>query len=448
MSDKKSDNDNGGDLDGLRIKKVPVFQSAKEKKVKGAEAAPAALGKESAAESTAYHAANRANATVIEFPTPASKAWKVLRGGKDAKLEVLSEAVEQSAAASVQFGAAGLSASVSASTRHEKVEVTKAAATTNEAILKALKATGGVGKDGKPLTLEEIAKIVSDELGLDAADEAARKEMAQSVAKQLGAGLRVERGGSQLNASIGSGQGGGGGAPGAGTVGGELVAGAAALVGGMASLAGGAIGALGRGIGGLGADNSPAARFKNAIVLPTISEYRVRKLEETTADYGASLEQFWALPKLQMLRAEIEERARVTGMSVPDAMAKMKPGGELAELHNKFVAEVAASPEAVKAKVALDGALKSYIKQHERSWEELRSADVDENPKHRDAKTRVEATQDKMAALTALSPVFGGEKESHAQRFGEAMEAVMARMRELTAMVIDKLRGGVSHDAS
>ena len=139
---------------------------------------------------------------------------------------------------------------------------------------------------------------------------------------------------------------------------------------------------------------------------------------------------------------------RKTGISVPDAMAKMKPGGEWAELHDKFVKEVAASPEATQSKVAMDKALSSWIRQYDHGNEDLLGADVDGNPNHMKAKSRIDATKDKMEEKAADSPVFGGESESHAERLKAAVQAIIERIKEVLQAVRQKVFGGEAEHAA
>ena len=229
------------------------------------------------------------------------------------------------------------------------------------------------------------------------------------------------------------------------------------MIGGLASLAtgsvralGAAVGAAGRGIGGIGNWGKPefaGSSYDHVSVMPTISEYRLNQIDKSTANYEKSLNNFWKIEPMAALRSEIEERARKTGISVPDAMEKMKPGGEWGELHDKFVKAVAASPESLQAKVTLDKALQSYTRQYENGTEELMNADMG-NPDSVKARKKVEASKEKMEGLAAQTPVFGGETESHAERLKAAIEAVIERVREMLQAVGQKLFGGGNDHAA
>lgn len=326
-------------------------------------------------------------------------------------------------------------------------------------------------KDGK-VSLDEVAKVLLRKMGiknediekLEAMDAEARAKALSQISERLAVALREEKG-TELRAGVSVGgrgapvaEGGAVRGPGAGTVANELLATGGALVGGMAALAGGSVrlagaaaGALGRSASALGQgikDARETKRFDAVSVLPTISEYRVKKVEEAAENYSNAVDSFWKVPPMAAMRHEIEERARTTGISVPDAMAKMKPGGEWAELHDKFVKEVAASPEATQSKVAMDKALSSWIRQYDHGSEEMLGADVDGNPNHRKAKARIDATKDKMEEKTSDSPIFGGESESHAERLKAAVQAIIERIREVLQAVRQKVFGGEAEHAA
>lgn len=432
MSDKRNDNDSASEMDALRIKSMPTFKAPERKGAPSADAQ---------APNGAKSVSSVIDASELKRQGP---KLVVVKGGSNLSGQEFRErTVERSASAKVEAGSDGLSASVSLGTR---TEVKEGSAVTIESLQEALRASG-LGKDGKPVSLEDIARVVREQLGIDIDEQDERAEEVRGVAEHLAAGIRQESG-SQVSAGVSAGSGAGPAGTAGSTVGAELAGGAAALVGGIAGLVGGSMRAVGASLSGLGAKpESPISRFNDVMMLQGITSYRVKKVEDLASEYAGALDTFWQLPKMQMLRSEIEERARQSGLSVPDAMAKMKPGGEWEELHNKFTAEVAASPEATKAKVALDSALKGFIKQHDRSMQELETADLDGNPKHRDAQDRVEAAQEKMSELTALSPVFAGERQSHAERFTQALNELLERLRNRIAMVLDKTFGRASHDS-
>ena len=144
---------------------------------------------------------------------------------------------------------------------------------------------------------------------------------------------------------------------------------------------------------------------------------------------------------MEKLHKEIAERARTTGISVQDAMAKMRPGGELQDLHEKFVKEVGSSNEAKDAKVALDKSLKSYMNQVENSSEELLSAELDSNPSHKKAKDRIDQSNKKMQELTGQTPIFEGEEKSHAEALKDRIKEITEKIAEMFKNIKARLTG-------
>lgn len=325
-------------------------------------------------------------------------------------------------------------------------------------ILSDLKAKG-VDVEKGPIPLDKVSEVIMERLGINVDDlkdlkDKEREQRIEQIANQLALVLRAEKGG-EVRAGMSAGASVTASADGTvkvqGHIAGELIATGGAMVGGLASLAGGsakvvgaAAGALGRGLG-LGSigprSTSPAKRFEGVAVLPTISEYRVSKVEESASNYERAVGRFWKVPPMAGLRSEIEERAQKAGLSISDAMAKMKPDGEWADIHARFVKEVAASPEAIQAKVGMDQAIKSWIRQYDHGSEELLNADLEDNPNMRKAKNRVEATKGKMEELAGQTPVFGGETQSHAERLQAAVQAIMERLKEMLMSVRDKIFG-------
>lgn len=313
--------------------------------------------------------------------------------------------------------------------------------------------------------LDAIAKMLLAQMGykkediakIEAMESTARDEEIARIFEKLQSALKQEKGAvTKSTGHNGSGQ---NGEKNNATVASELLAAGGALVGGVASLAlggsakilGAAVKSLGMGsstetMGFFGSGTAKAHQFDAVAVLPKISEYRVKKTEEAEQKYSMAVETFWKVPPMALLRREIEERARKSGLSVVDVMEKMKPDGELKDLHDKFIKEVAASPEATQSKVFMDKALSSWIRQYDRASEEMLSADIDENPGHKKAKDRLDASKNNMELKTAESPVFGGESESHAERFRAAIEAILKSIRELFQAVRNKVSGEeVSH---
>lgn len=460
--------ENDMDMDGLKIKqglkkfgptKTAVNDSAQVESEENGVKSSVKSGNETDGKiSTKFRILPGGKAEVIQIPTqpqPTELKADIFTSSKSSK----------SLEANVGVGSEGVSANVGMSmSKSTEVKTGVAAQINKEDVLAEVQAKG---KDGK-VPLDELSKVLLRQMGvknediekLEAMDADAR---AKAVAQKLAVALREEKG-AELRAGVSVGGRGDLAAegsvrgPGAGTVANELLATGGALIGGIAALAGGSVrlagaaaGALGRGAATLGQgikDAREAKRFDAVSVLPTISEYRVKKVEEAAETYGNAVDSFWRVPPMAAMRHEIEERARKTGISVADAMAKMKPGGEWADLHDKFVKEVAASPEATQSKVAMDKALSSWIRQYDHGNEELLGADVDGNPNHAKAKARIDATKDKMEEKTAESPIFGGESESHAERLKAAVQAIIERIKEILQAVRQKAFGGEVEHAS
>lgn len=390
---------------------------------------------------------------------PKSGHLRIVRGGANLTSDDLKAAREKATAGATVAASASVAAAASVSAS-VGASVTSKSEVGNDELMAAVKEELG---DKSP-SFASVAEIVLKKLGIDPdklqdEKDAERLQMIQEIAATLQAQFRVEKG-AEIRAGVSAGASmqatADGSVRASASLAGEILASGGAVVGGLASLAGGsaqAMGAaaksLGRFLSGSPDPHSPSGKFGRVTLLPTISEYRVGKVEEATNNYEKAMTDFWKLEPMSALRSEIEKRARTSGMSVPDAMAKMKPGGEWGDLHEKFVQAVADSPEALQQKVAMDSALKSFIRQVGNGREELLSADVDENPAQLRAKRRIEASEDRMQEMTKMSPLFGGESQSHAERLREALENIVERLRELVASMREKIMGhGVSHDAS
>ena len=373
-----------------------------------------------------------------------------------------SQKVDKKFDASVGVDKDGVNASVGFSmSKSTEVKAGVATKLDKERVLAEVQAKG---KDGK-VPLDELSKVLLRKMGvkpedienLEALDAEERAQAVARISEQFAVALREEKG-TEIRGGISvGGRGRGAPAPEGGATasvggvianevaatGGALIGGIASLAGGSARLAGAAANALGRGVAALGQGlmSKRAQPFEVVSVLPTISEYRVKKVEEAARNYDKAVDSFWQVPPMAVMRKEIEERARQSGLSVPDAMEKMKPGGEWADLHDKFVKEVAASPDAIQSKVAMDKALSSWVRQYDHGSEELLGADVEGNPNHKKAKSRIEATKDAMEAKAAESPVFGGESESHAERLKAAVQAIMERIKEILHAVGQRFTG-------
>ncbi len=219
-----------------------------------------------------------------------------------------------------------------------------------------------------------------------------------------------------------------------------LVEGGMSLIGGGATLVGAALKAGGQAVSavaGVFGDGAPAG----VSVLPRISEYRVDQAEKSANAYESALQKLWDSGKLPNVRKEIEARARLTGLSVEDVMEKMKPNGEMADLHEKFCAAVAESPDAQTQKRAMDKALEGWVRQYGRGKEELLNPETEGNP-HTDAlRDRLDGTCDKMKRNASTAPIFDGEDKSHSEKLREAIQRIMEKLKEIARDFVDMVRG-------
>ena len=442
-----NDNHKGTDsapMDELRTKAIPAF---------GPKAGPKL---DAASDATA----KPAGVINVDKADLAPGKMRIIQGGKSLGAEEFSaRRLTETEVSGRVTGGAKIEATSGTTKASASVGVSA------EASVKSTTVEGIAAGGPDQVSLAAAAKLVLEQYGLDMeklkdADAETRELMEkriQEVAAQLQAGFKAERTEVKAGASLGvqAGMSSDGATWGKASLAGEVMASASAVVGGLASLAGGSVsaigaaaGALGRGLAGL--KSQPAATpFNGVAVLPTISEYRVQKVEEPVTAYERAQENFWKVPAMAELRKQIEARARETGLSVSDAMEKMKPGGEWADMHAEFDRRVRASPDAMGAKVAMDAAIKSFIRQNGRAREELLTADVDENPQHKKAKQRVAEAEDKMQEMAAQTPIFGGESESHSNRLKEALQAILERLREIAAAVRERVFGsGVPHAAN
>lgn len=235
----------------------------------------------------------------------------------------------------------------------------------------------------------------------------------------------------------------------------SLVGGAASLTGAVFKGAGKVASALAGAIRGSDSGNQAQVAPSEAIepasggvtVLPRLSDYRVEQVEKAASSYEDAHKAFWESGAMPDVRKEIEERARVTGISVEDVMEKMKPNGEMAELGERFNAAVAASPDAQSHKKVMDKALEGWGRQHRRAQDELLNPEQ-EGTAHRDSlKDRLDKAQGKMKQHTSDLPLFDGEDKSHAEKLREMIAKIVEKITEFAKGVVNAVRGKKTADA-
>lgn len=233
-----------------------------------------------------------------------------------------------------------------------------------------------------------------------------------------------------------------------------LAEGGMSLLGGAAALTGAALKAGGKVASSLAgalrerdgseAQEAPAA---GVAVLPRISEYRVDQAEKAANAYEDAMQKLWESGNLPNVRKEIEERARQTGLSVEDVMDKMKPNGEMSDLHEKFRTAVAESPDAQTNKKAMDKALDGWVRQYGRGQEELLNPETEGNPHFEALRDRLDNSHGRMQKNTANAPLFDGEDKSHAEKLRETIQRIMEKLKEIAKDFVNMVRGKKGADA-
>jgi hypothetical protein len=244
------------------------------------------------------------------------------------------------------------------------------------------------------------------------------------------------------------------------------VKGGAALAEGVGALVGGTfnlVGAAGKAAGQaahsvadwtrskLAGDTDKAAQAEAAAsglpaVLPRLSEYRITQVEKAAASFGTEADAFWnSSNKMTALRAEMERVARERGLSVQDVAQKMKPGGDFAELRQKFNEAVTDNPEAGGRRKAMDKALDSYVRQFGRAQEELLNPEQHGNPHYDRYKQRLNRAHTDIENNAAGVPAFENDKgtldPSHFEKLREAVARIMEKVKEVAQEFIAMFSG-------
>ena len=328
--------------------------------------------------------------------------------------------------------------------------------------------------------LKAIAASVLAERGADPSHPQARltQEELDRVAQHLNlqGGVRPDPNAATLLQPIGAAAAPGGGAPNTATVGvtagqsvqmkgGAAIAeGAAALVGGALNLAGTAGKVVGQAAhhvadlmkpkeAGRQAEAAQAEAVASGLpaVLPRLSEYRIAQVEKAADNFGQEADAFWnSSTKLTALRSEMERVARERGLSVQDVAEKMKPGGDFAELREKFNAAVAENPDSGTRKKAMDKALDSYVRQYGRAQEELLNPEQNGNPHYDRYKDRLHRAHENIEQKSSGVPAFANDKgeleSSHFEKLKEAVAKIMEKLKEVAKEFVAMFRGKSAGD--
>ncbi|TAM33794.1 MAG: hypothetical protein EPN61_18110 [Burkholderiaceae bacterium] len=177
------------------------------------------------------------------------------------------------------------------------------------------------------------------------------------------------------------------------------------------------------------------------MVLPRLSEYRVSQIEDQAQRYAVAQEAFWTVGKMPGVRKAIEEKARETGMSVEDVMAKMKPGGEMHELHERYVEAYHNSPDAADHRKAMNKAIDGFVRQYGQAQEEMLAPEQKGNEYFEDYKDRVDDAKDRIFEKAGHVPLLDGEDATHLQKLQAAVAKIIEKVREMVSGFTTMLRG-------
>lgn len=308
------------------------------------------------------------------------------------------------------------------------------------------------------------ARLTQDEL-----DRVARHLIPQN-------GAQPEPGAATLLQPIGAAAAPGGAAPNTATVGvtagqSVQVKGGAAIVEGVGALVGGALnlaGTAGKVVGQAANHVADLMKPKEAgrqaeaaqveavasglpAVLPRLSEYRIAQVEKAADNFGQEADAFWnSSTKLTALRSEMERVARERGLSVQDVAEKMKPGGDFAELRDKFNEAVTENPDTGTRKKAMDKALDSYVRQYGRAQEELLNPEQNGNPHYDRYKERLNRAHENIEQKASGVPAFASDKgelePSHFEKLKEAVAKIMEKLKEVAKEFVAMFRGKSASD--
>ncbi len=221
----------------------------------------------------------------------------------------------------------------------------------------------------------------------------------------------------------------------------------ASLLGGVLK---GSVGALRDGVKSLAsrrgnqAEPTPSPevpRKARPMVLPRLSEYRVSQIEDQSNRYGVAQEAFWASGKMPDVRKAIIEKARESGMSVEDVMSKMKPGGELHELHQRYVEAYHNSPAAADHRKAMNKAIDGFVRQYGQAQEEMLAPEQHGNEYFDEYKNRVDGAKDRLFEKASGVPLLDDEDKTNLERLQEAVAKIIEKVREMVAGFTNMLRG-------
>ena len=165
------------------------------------------------------------------------------------------------------------------------------------------------------------------------------------------------------------------------------------------------------------------------------------QIEDQANKYAVAQDAFWDAGKMPDVRKAIEEKARETGMSVEDVMEKMKPGGEMHELQERFVDAYNHSPDAVDHRKVMNKAIDGFVRQYGQAQEEMLAPDQQGAEYFEGYKERVEGAKDRIFKKAGHVPLLDGENKTHLQKLQEAVAKIIEKVREMISGFTNMLRG-------
>jgi hypothetical protein len=222
-----------------------------------------------------------------------------------------------------------------------------------------------------------------------------------------------------------------------------VVGAGASLLGGMVK---GTAAAVRKGFEAMRTDKddapTPEVRARpRPMVLPHLSQYRVAQVEDQANRYSAAHDAFWDTGKMPEVRKAIEDKARETGLSVEDVMHKMKPGGEMHELHERFIDAYNDSPGAADHRKVMNKAIEGFVRQYGQAQEEMLAPEQQGGEDFEGYKDRVNGARDSIFKKAGHVPLLDGEDKTHLQKLQDAVAKVIEKVKEMVNGFTNMLRG-------
>lgn len=210
--------------------------------------------------------------------------------------------------------------------------------------------------------------------------------------------------------------------------------------------------ATGSAVDGIATTHTDSASAEGTSTVPpdvlSYYDYRFNQAQDAVAVYEQEMQAMWQADRMAKVREMIDERAQELGVSVNEVVEKMRPGGELEDLHEEFMKNLDASPDARAHLAKMDEALDRYLKHNEHARQHIAKERHAPDP---DAETLdkkdqdLDALQGRMEANTQQIPRSGNDQQSHLERLREAIRAMFERLKNF---VTGLLRRDREHQSS